>query len=1360
MLGKRIINTGGVSCTTDTTQILDAGTTQSIALYRFEDNADDTSNSTGKFGKGASFNGTNSYINTNATLIPTSATDDFSISFWINPNNQFGTILARGLVSTGGVCYGFRIAFDSTNNRIRFNRDTGVSCGSTPNANTGNGTITQGVWNHVVIIYDASANTVTFYINGSLSSTVYQNSSTGAVVSGPMASGAISFNSSYDGGVFKFGNRNNALSNSPFSGKLDQIRIFNKTVSSSEVTTLYTESTSTVNTLQVLGDTSCTATYTFEGNANDLSTNYNGTSSNVIYDYNGTESNITYATGKFGKAAVFNGSSSEVTINNFATLSQVGISMWVNIADVTSSYGLITKYASNDREFSIYNYQASNGFIAALYYNGNNSNSITLTASDYLTNNTWHHIAYTADGVNKPRLYIDGVQTLETAQSNNNTYYSTSQPISLGSFAGSASYFFDGKIDQVRVFKESLSPGEISSLYNETATSAASGTINNPSTVAYYKMAGGSDETGSYDATTINNVNFNVEGKYGFAGKFNGSSSQIVLPNSLDSALGNNNFSYSFWIKGPMTSTNQIWFSLAQNYFIYIGYFSGAIYISLYNNTFSTGVSISVGTWTHIVFVKSSSSGITIYKNGTSAYTSTTAAAKANLGTSGNGQINVIGKYSGGGYQFDGNLDQIRLFNKAISAAEATTLYNEIQCANTITTPESYFNTKLYTGNGGTQSITGVGFKPDLTWVKNRDVTGNHSLIDSVRGVSKPINSNTNGGEQNYPGYALTSFLNDGFSVTDTSTGIYGWNGPAGSTYGGSTGAYVSWNWKGASSSVTNNVGTITSTVSASPESGFSIVKYTATGTIITNTVGHGLTTKPSLIIQKAVASGANWFPITDVIDGSVDYFYLNSDAAKGDMTGIYADFSINDTTFTNWYSPTSGDVITYCFANVDGYQRIGSYVGTGSAGPFVYTGFEPAWLMIKEASNTGNWCIYDNKRDTVNPNNNVIAANSNNTESSYSSGYNVNFYTNGFEIAENTSNDLNTSGSTYMFMAIAANPDTTAPTKANSFKTVLYTGNNSTQSITGVGWKPDLVWVKSRASSGYDHNLYDSIRGVLKRIKSNTNSAEDSNGKLSSFDANGFSLIAGGDANANGQTMVAWNWKALDHDRNLASINNDGSIPSIVSANPAAGFSVVKWTGTGVDGTKIGHGLQGSPEMIITKGLSNATSWVIGVGNISGLSINDYFTFTSYAKANSSTFYQAYSTNTFQVGVSAANEMNKSSSNQYISYCFRTIAGHSKIGTYEGTNSTVTVSNVGFKPSFVMIKNVDDTSNWVILDNSRNTITDRLNNWLRADTSDAETGAVSTAYITVNDNGFIVANSTSSGTNANGDTYLYMAFK
>jgi len=199
-----------------------------------------------------------------------------------------------------------------------------------------------------------------------------------------------------------------------------------------------------------------------------------------------------------------------------------------------------------------------------------------------------------------------------------------------------------------------------------------------------------------------------------------------------------------------------------------------------------------------------------------------------------------------------------------------------------------------------------------------------------------------------------------------------------------------------------------------------------------------------------------------------------------------------------------------------------------------------------------------------------------------------------------------------------------------------------------------------------------------------------------------------------------------------------------------------VKYTGSGTAGMNFAHGLNSTPELVIIKNLDNSTNWQVFGGSL--------FTRMQLDQTgdDDENLGLTITSTTIQTTQASGQEANAAwnATDDYIAYIWHSVAGYSKIGSYEGTNSTVTVSDVGFKPSFVMIKNIDDSADWVMLDNRRNTIDDRLNNWLRANSSAQETGAVSTAYITVNDNGFIVANTTSLGTNSNGDTYIYMAFK
>jgi len=326
-------------------------------------------------------------------------------------------------------------------------------------------------------------------------------------------------------------------------------------------------------------------------------------------------------------------------------------------------------------------------------------------------------------------------------------------------------------------------------------------------------------------------------------------------------------------------------------------------------------------------------------------------------------------------------------------------------------TPEDYFNTALYTGNGGTQSITGVNFQPSLTWIKSRSAAYDHVLIDAVRGVEKQIISNKTDAESQDAGKGLTSFDSDGFTVTlGTST-----------SYNNSGQTYAAWNWKAGGTGVSNTDGSITSTVSVgatSQQNWFSIVGFTTQAGGYT--VGHGLGQKPSLIITKnRSTSGGAWYTFTDIIDGSVDYLALNQTSAKlNDPFGLAnptsSVFSLDDD-----YIFGSGDCIAYCFANAEGLCKVGSYTGNGNTGDgtFVYTGFRPSFLLIKRTDAVDNWPIEDNERNPSNLNRNYLLADTNGAEGTVDLR---DFLSNGFKMRGSAQN---ASGGNYIYIAIAEQP-------------------------------------------------------------------------------------------------------------------------------------------------------------------------------------------------------------------------------------------------------------------------------------------------------------------------------------------------
>ena len=646
--------------------------------------------------------------------------------------------------------------------------------------------------------------------------------------------------------------------------------------------------------------------------------------------------------------------------------------------------------------------------------------------------------------------------------------------------------------------------------------------------------------------------------------------------------------------------------------------------------------------------------------------------------------------------------------------------------------PSNHFNTVLYSGNGGTQSITGLNFSPGLVWIKKRNTTEDHAWFDTVRGTQQQISSNLTSA-----GYttsnALSSFNSDGFTT-----------GNNGATNNGS-GTYVAWNFKAGGAAVANTDGSVNSQVSVNDTLGFSIVKWTGTNAI--NTIGHGLSSAPELILIKSLDVVANWQVYAEPI-GNNYKLALNTTDTKG-STSRFDSTSPTTSVFTFRDVGITGDQIAYCFTSKPGFSKVGSYTGNGSTnGPIVQTGFEPAFLLVKGTDNTSSWLIYDNKRTPSNPRNNVLLANTTSADI-ITSNVNVDFFANGFQIKA-TNADLNSNSLNYIYLAFAADGSTTTPSLANSFAPEIYTGNGGTQAITGTGFKPDLVWSKERSRSSTNHILSDSIRGVGKSLMTNNTNAEGTRG-VTSFDSNGFTYTypsEGGDANFNGQTYVAWNWKA----GGTPSINTDGTITSIVSANQAAGFSVVKYTGI-VNGNakSFGHGLNNIPDMVIVKDIDwSVPSWFVWHKDLTG---NDYYLRleSTNAEAQSSGIFASTPTSTV---VNIGNDSGVGDrTDNYIAYCFTSIAGYSKVGTYTSTYPSTTSINVGFQPSFVMIKSYNQARNWVMHDSARG-----ADEQLYANLTNAESNTGTDFQFT--STGFNVSGGGNDLDGGSSYSYIYLAIK
>jgi len=325
--------------------------------------------------------------------------------------------------------------------------------------------------------------------------------------------------------------------------------------------------------------------------------------------------------------------------------------------------------------------------------------------------------------------------------------------------------------------------------------------------------------------------------------------------------------------------------------------------------------------------------------------------------------------------------------------------------------PTDYFNTKLYTGNGSTNNITGVGFQPDWVWLKDRDNANSHKLYDGVRGATKFLVSDTTEVEGTQSN-GLTSFDSDGFTL-----GSYGGTNGSG---GGSGPNFVSWNWLASNTTASNTDGSITSTVSANTTSGFSVVTWTGNGS--NATVGHGIDT-PKMIIVKCRSTDYHW-PVYHHKNGNGNVQYLNLTNASASGSGFWNSTTPTSSVFSvgtdNAVNQSSETYVAYCFAEKKGFSKFGSYTGNGSTdGTFVYTGFKPAFVIFKVTSTTASWVMNDNKRNTSNVVDKFLIPNLSNAESTLST---VDFLSNGFKL-RTTDSSWNQSGASYIYMAFAENP-------------------------------------------------------------------------------------------------------------------------------------------------------------------------------------------------------------------------------------------------------------------------------------------------------------------------------------------------
>ena len=1213
MFGQSLLSAFGIACTTDTDQLFTAPTsTASLATYELNSNANSIpynqsvtsiatyqlnnattsipsntypgtpSNITyaaGKFGNAAVFNGSSSVITLPLSnwLASTSAK---SCSVWFKTSVTSGG--NRAIVSDygDGSAFNFDCFLKPSSGKIEISSRRGTNY----YADSSSGNFNDGNWHLAVIVDDIPNSSLKLYVDNNLEVSI----STGSA----SINSSVLYIGTYSSGYY-------------FDGSIDQVRIFDKALSSTERTTLYNETTTTAQSASI----------------------------SYPVSYNGTASNITYAAGKFGNAAVFNGSNSTITISppeaqafNFTT--PTSLSVWVN-RNTTNRDFIIDK---GNGSSGSYGWQFEYNYSEYVFQLNNTAGGIMDLRATASGTGSWEHIVVTYDSNQVGKIYLNGV--LKATDTMSGTVSFNTNGVTIGKYSLASGYEFDGKLDQIRFFNTALPQSAVTALYNETTTTAQSNNIDyqlaNPNSVAYYKMSDATDQLGNYNGTATN-VNFNTEGKFGFAGAFNGSSSVITLPAAFSSTYeGSTTWSFSAWVDVNSSNADKNFFT-KYNSSVQVGGIQIGTDASGYLNFFVADTSdnrqhnrgntaLSTNTWHHICVIWSSGT-MYLYLNGSAetltnlsnTYTGSTIPTTTTSSTKSN-RFGAV-TYGGGSTSYsDIKLDQIRIYDAALSAADVSTLYKEVECEPAAINALDHFNTVLYTGNGGTQSVTGVGFKPGLSWVKNRNTSGNsHELADVIRGVDNTLNSNTTSGEYNNATYQFNSFDTDGITVTDDAAGNYAVNG--------NNETYVAWNWKAPLANLSTSF--------------------------------NGSSSQITLLDSLGTAMGNNNFSVS---------FWVNVNSASQDA--IY----LSITRPYDFYVATFSGVI---------YLNLGTL--SYSTGISLSTGWHH--IAVTKSSSSGSILYLDNNATAdASKTGNITANNIANSIGNYNNG---SYVVDGKMGQVRIFNDVLTAS------------------EVSDLYTEPAASNNTLNYPAGAG---------CIAAYPLQTNAVD-LSGNYSGASSNVTFGQP--GYLTS--------------------------------------NTDGTITTAIAANVEAGFNIISYSGNGIAGATVGHGLGQQVKLAFFKNrTTGSTYWYVYSDELSGSTYNLYLNTADTETADN--VLRGGNATTIEISNSTAVN---ATNNNYICYAWASIPGYSRVGSYIGQTAGVTIYT-GFQPRFIMVKASQATypENWAILDAVRGS-----GKCLNPNLSNAETDStLNTFTTTATGFSFPHQNTADAMLNENGYKYIFLA--
>lgn len=617
----------------------------------------------------------------------------------------------------------------------------------------------------------------------------------------------------------------------------------------------------------------------------------------------------------------------------------------------------------------------------------------------------------------------------------------------------------------------------------------------------------------------------------------------------------------------------------------------------------------------------------------------------------------------------------------------------------------------LYTGNGSTQTITNnidLSGEGGLVWTKDRQQANNNVLQDTVRGVSSVISSNLSNGDLGYTNN-ITAFSSTGYSIGA---------GSEVNNSGGGGSTYASWTFRKA-------------------KKFFDVVTYTGNGTA-GRTVSHNLGSVPGAIFVKKTSGATNWRVYHRSL-GATKYLELNTIEFESTETTIWNNTAPTSTVFSvgtdDGVNTNGATYVAYLFAHdaggfgdagSDNVITCGSYTGNGSAtGPTVTLGYEPQWVLLKRSTGaTANWILADNMRGTpVDGATAILYPNGSDSEETSTTA--VSPTATGFQVKV-AGTTYNANGATYIYIAIRRGPMKTPTTGTSVFSTGL--GSSSTTATYTSGFVTDAVLALSRPDDayGYGRNIYSRLQGNFQSM-----ATTKTDGEGTAYNTSTISFTQNDGIKTNGGSVYNANWVYEQFKR-------------------APGFfDVVCYTGTGANRT-VSHNLGVAPELMIVKRRNSTANWIVysqTIGNTKYLSLNTTdpeYTFSLYWNNTSPT------SSVFTLGTDI--EVNNSGGT-YVAYLFASVSGVSKVGSYTGNGSSVTVTT-NFQPRFILVKRTDSTGDWIVSDSARGLVAGN-DPYLELNTTDAE--VTNEDWVDITSTSFTV-NQTTNNANVNTGTYIYLA--